>query len=79
MAGEAAKFSRGEQVVIDAPGWLWDRLVATVGGADRAGRDQAWLYDVTIDWPNGDTRIYTLWETQLTSANDDERSGGDGG
>ena len=70
MAGDAAKFSRGEQVVIDAPGWLWDRMVATVGNAWRAGADQRWLYNVTIDWPDG-PRIYSLWESQLTSANDD--------
>ena len=79
---QAARFSPGELVVIDAPGWLWDCMVATAGNAWRAGRDQRWLYNVTINWPNGDSRIYTLWETQLTSANDDEScekgSGGDG-
>ena len=80
MASEVrAKFSRGEQVVIDAPDWPWDRMVATVGNAWRAGAEQRWLYNVTINWPNGDVRQYSLWESQLTSANDEQEGGGDGG
>jgi hypothetical protein len=66
--GNGPLFSRGEQVAIDAPGWIWDRYVATVGGCHRAGSVQAWLYTVTIDWPNGDSRIYSVWETQLSWA-----------
>jgi hypothetical protein len=82
MTSEASNgplFSRGEQVVIDAPGRLLDRHVATVGGCHRAGSVPAWLYTVTIDWPNGDSRIYSVWETQLSRADAAERSAGDGG
>lgn len=52
VAGDTPRFAMGEQVIVNAPGWIWDRHVVTVKGCDKAGSEQAWLYTVAINWPS---------------------------
>ena len=67
----ATRFAVGEQVVIRDPGWIWDSLVATVRDVELPSpeqRHQETTYIVSIDWPDGMRRRYTMWEHQLEAA-----------